>query len=68
MEQEINLDYLTFSNIKELVQAGEELGLTDEAQVIIKIKDGYGGDIDVFQSAMIIDLEADVVYFVHGGL
>lgn len=68
MEQEITLDYLTFANIKELVQAGKELGLTDEAQVIIKVRDGYGGDVDVFQSAMIIDLEADVVYFVHGGV
>jgi len=58
-------EYTTFSHLKDLVRAGNMAGLTDDAAVIIRVHDLSGVNENVFQSAISIDLEQDVIYIDH---
>lgn len=58
-------EYTTFSHLKDLVEIGSRAGLTDEAAVIIRVHDVSGFQENVFQAAISIDLEQDVIYIDH---
>lgn len=58
-------EYTTFGHLKDLVEMGRLAGLTDDAAVVIRVHDISGFNENVFQSAISIDLEQDVIYIDH---
>lgn len=58
-------EYTTFSHLKDLVEMGKLAGLTNDAAVIIRVHDLFGAQENVFQAAISIDLEQDVIYIDH---